>query len=51
MAYLAMVLFVALFAFGRTYFGWTDPGGQVQLALVSSFVFGMICGFRARAST
>lgn len=48
MAYLAMVMFVALFAFGRTYFGWIDPAGNVQLALVSAFVFGAICGFKSR---
>jgi hypothetical protein len=49
MAYLAMVLFIALFAFGRTYFGWSDPGGYVQLSLVSTFVFGAICGYRAKS--
>ena len=49
MAYLAMVLFIAVFAFGRTYFGWTDPGGYVQLSLVSTFVFGAICGYRAKS--
>ncbi|MGN6269854.1 MAG: hypothetical protein ACTHM0_08180 [Sphingomonas sp.] len=48
MAFIAMVLFVALFAFGRTYFGWDDPRGDVQLALFSAFVFGIICGFRVR---
>ena len=48
MAYLAMVMFVALFAFGRQYFGWGDPTGHVQLALISAFVFGAICGFKSR---
>ena len=48
MAGLAMVLFIALFAFGREYFGWSDPGGHVQLALFSSFIFGIICGFRVK---
>jgi len=48
MAFIAMVLFVALFAFGRTYFGWDDPKGDVQLALFSAFLFGIICGFRVR---
>ena len=46
MAGLAMVLFVALFAFGANYFGWEDPGGRVSLALFSSFIFGIICGYR-----
>jgi hypothetical protein len=48
MAYLAMVMFVALFAFGREMFGWIDPTGHVQLALVSAFVFGTICGFKVK---
>lgn len=48
MSFLAMVMFIALFAFGRDYFGWSDPGGRVELALVSAFVFGIICGYRAK---
>ena len=48
MAGLAMVLFIALFAFGGQYFGWSDPGGHIQLALFSSFLFGIICGFRVK---
>lgn len=48
MAGLAMLMFVALFAFGGDYFGWTDTGGKVQLALVSAFVFGIICGFKVK---
>lgn len=46
MAGLATVLFVALFAFGSTYFGWEDPGGRVSLALFASYLFGMIGGYR-----
>lgn len=48
MAYLAMMMFVALFAFGAQYFGWSDPGGKVQLALFSAFIFGTIAGYRAK---
>ncbi|WP_457313236.1 hypothetical protein [Sphingomonas sp. UYAg733] len=47
MATLAMTMFVAPFAFGGQYFGWTDPVGRVQPALFSAFVFGIICGCRA----
>ncbi len=46
MAGLAMAMFIALFAFGSTYFGWEDPGGHVSLALFASYVFGIICGYR-----
>jgi hypothetical protein len=48
MAGLAMILFIALFAFGAQYFGWQDPSGHVQLALFSAFVFGIICGYRVK---
>lgn len=48
MAFLAIAMFVALFAFGQNYFGWSDPGGKVQLSLASAFVFGIICGYRAK---
>ena len=48
MAGLAMAMFVALFAFGASYFGWDDPGGKVSLALFSSFIFGIICGYRVK---
>jgi hypothetical protein len=46
MAGLAMIMFIALFAFGSQYFGWEDAGGQIQLALFSAFLFGIICGYR-----
>ena len=48
MAGLAMAMFVALFAFGSTYFGWDDPAGKVSLALFASFLFGIICGYRVK---
>jgi len=48
MAGLAMIMFVALFAFGGQYFGWSDPEGHVQLALASTFIFGIICGYRVK---
>ena len=48
MAFLAIILFVALAAFGRDYFGWSDPGGQVQMALICSFIFGIIAGLKAK---
>ncbi|GAA4775206.1 hypothetical protein GCM10023219_23350 [Stakelama sediminis] len=48
MAFIAIVLFIALFAFGGNYFGWQDPSGQVQLALVCAFIFGVIAGLKAK---
>ena len=46
MAFLAIAMFVALFAFGDRYMGWNDPQGQVQMALFMAFIFGIICGYR-----
>jgi hypothetical protein len=48
MAAIALVLFISLFAFGRQYFGWSDPQDHIQLALFSCFIFGIICGFRIK---
>ena len=48
MVWLATAMFVALFAFGDTYFRWEDPGGDVQLALFAAFVFGIVSGYKAR---
>jgi hypothetical protein len=49
MAWIAMSLFIALFMFGDTLVGWSDPGGRVQLALFSAFIFGTISGYRAKS--
>ena len=46
---LAIAMFVALVGFGGRYFGWSDPDGHVQLALITSFILGIIGGMKARA--
>ncbi|MEO7634360.1 MAG: hypothetical protein ABIS38_01785 [Sphingomicrobium sp.] len=45
---IAIVMFVTLFGWGASYFGWSDPDGKVQLALATSFVLGIIGGYRAK---
>ena len=45
---IAIAMFVALGGWGGTYFGWTDPDGKVQLALVTAFILGIIGGFKSR---
>ena len=45
----ASAMFVALAGWGGKYFGWDDAGGKVQLALVTSFILGVIGGFKAKA--
>ena len=48
MALFAAALFVLLFAFGEQSFGWSDPDAHVKIALVASFLFGLVAGIRAR---
>jgi len=48
MVALAAMMFVALFAWGQDYFHWSDPAGKVQLALFTSFVLGIICGYKTK---
>ena len=43
---LALVMFIALFGWGAQYFGWQDPNGKIQLALFTTFILGMICGYK-----
>ena len=44
MVAIALGMFIMLFAFGGELLGYHDPTGMVQLALVATFVFGIICG-------
>ena len=47
---LALMMFIGLFAFGGQLLGWQDTGGgQIQLGLFMSFLFGIICGYRTRS--
>lgn len=48
MGFLAIGLFVILVAFGKGYFGWTDPQGWTTIALVCSFIFGVLAGMKTR---
>ena len=48
MVALAAAMFVALFGFGASYFGWSDPEGKVRLALFTTFVLGIICGYKTK---
>ena len=48
MVAIAAMMFVALFGWGQGYFHWTDPTGKIQLALFTSFILGIICGYKTR---
>jgi hypothetical protein len=45
---LALGMFLGIFLYGHELLGWADPGGQVKLGLFMVFLFGIICGYRAR---
>ena len=45
---LAAMMFVWLFGWGKEYFHWSDPSGEVQLALFASFVLGIVCGYKTK---
>ena len=45
---IALVMFIALFGWGASYFGWTDPEGKVQLALFTSFILGIVASYKTR---
>lgn len=45
---LAVVMFIALIGWGGEYFGWSDPGGEVQLALCTCFILGALCGYKSK---
>ncbi|MBJ7444533.1 MAG: hypothetical protein JHD32_09570 [Sphingobium sp.] len=47
MSGLALAMFVGLFAWGQQIVGYEDPQGKVQLALLATFSFGLMFGYRA----
>jgi hypothetical protein len=44
----AIAMFIALVGWGGRYFGWDDPEGRIQLALVTAFILGIIGGYKAK---
>ena len=48
MVAIAATMFVWLFGWGADYFSWFDPSGTIQLALFTSFILGIVCGYRTR---
>ena len=45
---LALMMFIALFAFGGQLLGWQDHSSNIQLGLFMSFIFGIVCGYRTK---
>lgn len=47
-AAIALAMFIGLFGWGASYFGWSDPSGKVQLALFTSFLLGIVAAYKSR---
>jgi hypothetical protein len=45
---IASAMFIWLFGWGQDYFHWSDPSGDIQLALFASFILGIICGYKTK---
>ena len=45
---IAIAMFIALVGWGARYFGWSDPDGKIQLALITAFILGIIGGYKAK---
>jgi hypothetical protein len=48
MAYLAMVMFIAIYAFGHQFLDLPEGDSSVQMALFLSFVLGILTGYRSQ---
>lgn len=47
---IAIAMFIALFGWGARYFGWDDPEGKIQLALATSFILGIVSGYKTKSN-
>ena len=45
---IAIAMFIALFGWGAQYFGWSDPSGEIQLALFTAFILGIVASYKSR---
>ena len=48
MSFIALGAFAMILGFGKSYVGWSDPTGQVQITLIVCFLLGAICGYKTR---
>ena len=47
---IAIAMFIAMFGWGASYFGWSDPDGKVQLALATCFILGCVSGYKTKSA-
>jgi hypothetical protein len=48
MGVIALGMFIGLWGWGQQMFGWSDPDGQVHMAIFVTFMLGIICGYRVK---
>ncbi len=46
---LAAAMFIALFAFGQEFLGWSSgTNNEVQMGLFIAFILGIVCGYKTK---
>jgi hypothetical protein len=48
MGMIALAMFIGLWMYGQQMFGWSDPSGDINLAIFVTFILGIICGYRVK---
>jgi uncharacterized membrane protein (DUF4010 family) len=48
MGMIALAMFIGLWMYGQQMFGWSDPNGDINLAIFVTFILGIICGYRVK---
>lgn len=48
MGVIALGMFISLWYYGQQMFGWSDPDGDINLAIFVTFILGIICGYRVK---
>jgi hypothetical protein len=48
MGMIALSMFIGLWFYGKQMFGWSDPNGDINLAIFVTFILGIICGYRVK---
>ena len=49
MGLLSMGMFLGLWNYGKQTFGWSDPDGQVSMAIFVAYILGIIGGYRVHS--
>ena len=48
MSFIALAAFAVIVLLGKNYGAWEGASGNVQLTLITCFLLGSVCGYKAR---